>query len=70
MGHDRLCTCCCMQKGGFCSCYVGYGHKWTQNNWSTYENGNLGEEAEETEEFPEPNPKEEPKVVEEVAKEE
>ena len=49
---------------------MGYGHKWTQNNWSTYENGNLGEEAEETEEFPEPNPKEEPKVVEEVAKEE
>lgn len=30
-------------KGGFCNFYVGYGHKWTQPNWSEYENPNLAE---------------------------
>lgn len=43
--------CCYVQKGGYCNYYTGYGHKWTQNAWSEYENKNLAEEAGEVEEF-------------------
>ena len=65
MGHHWICTLYLIQKGGFCNYYTGYGHKWTQPAWSEYENANLGVEAEDAEECPEPNPREEPKPVEE-----
>ena len=35
--------------------------KWVQAGWSNYENANLIEQAEQALEYPQPNPKEQPK---------
>lgn len=58
-----------IQKSGYCNFYLGNGLKAIQPSWNEYTNPDIEVEGNDCKEEDEPNPKEEPKAVEENPKE-